>query len=737
MAITYNQSKKMFTLTTVNTQYVFKVVGDKYLIHCYYGYKSESLDYSCDVRALTFTPEIHDTELKRFSLNDAPLECSYYGTGDYRCTSLKIKGGNGDSCTFFQYCDYEILKGRKDIPGMPYARETEDTETLAIRLKDHVTGCTLILYYTVYPSHDVITRYFRIVNEGKTDVKLQKAMSICLDLPGHDFDVMSLYGCQTMERNVQRTPLCYGNYSIGSRRGASSHNFNPFMALMSKNADEETGDVYAFNQIYSGSFLNEVEVDSQGNTRVGIGLGEENFAYTIPVGETFSSPEAIMLYTSNGLGDMSRKMHGFIRETILPPDVFGKRPIVLNTWEAFHFDIDGDMILKLADEGKECGMDMVVVDDGWFGERNDDTAGLGDWYPNPKKFPNGLQQLVRDVHKKGMKFGIWIEPEMVNPDSELYRAHPDWCLNCKERVPTLSRNQLVLDFCNPEVLEYLKDSILKAFEGVDIDYIKWDFNRTLSEVGSPYLSKDMQDEAGFRYQLGVYELFFWLRENFPNVMIENSSGGGGRYDLGMMAVSTQIWTSDNVGAKDRVRIQYGSTIAYPASVMSCHVSEPAENEKYMSNLDYKYKVALAGMLGYELDIFKVDSTVKEEFKKQISFYRSVEDLMKKGHLFRLISPYEDIAEVSSYYYADKEENAERILLSYLQSYPYQKRDISWRMDLLPQKIDRLRMKAADVKATYLEVLSGKYFSGADLQNGIQIRMSENGKFGKLMLFEKQ
>ena len=409
----------------------------------------------------------------------------------------------------------------------------------------------------------------------------------------------------------------------------------------------------------------------------------------------------------------------------------------MNTWEAFHFDIDSDMILKLADEGKECGMDMVVVDDGWFGQRNGDTAGLGDWYPNPKKFPNGLKQLVKDVHKKGMKFGIWIEPEMVNPDSELYRAHPDWCLNCKERIPTLSRNQLVLDFCNPEVLEYLKASILKTFEGVDIDYIKWDFNRTLSEVGSPYLSKDMQDEAEFRYQLGVYKLFFWLRENFSNVMIENSSGGGGRYDLGMMAVSTQIWTSDNVGAKDRVRIQYGSTIAYPASVMSCHVSEPAENEKYMSNLDYKYKVALAGMLGYELDIFKVDSEVKEEFKQQILFYRNVEDLIKEGHLFRLISPYEDVAEVSSYYYADKEENAERILLSYLQSYPYQKRDISWRMDLLPQKVDRLRMKAADVKATYLEVLSGKYFSGADLQNGIQIRMSESGKFGKLMLFEKQ
>lgn len=736
MSITFEQETKRFTLTTNNTQYVFKVVGGQYLIHCYYGYRSGSLDFSYDVQALSFSPEIKGTEIPRFSMNDAPLEFSYYGTGDYRCSSLRVKGKHGDSSTFFKYCDYEIFKGRKEIEGMPYASATEDTETLAIYLEDEITKCLLTLYYTVYPSHDFITRYYTLENQGEQSVKVQKSMSICLDLPGHDYDVMTLYGCQTTERNIQRHPICYGNYSIGSRRGASSHNFNPFMALLSKDATEEIGEVYAFNIVYSGSFLNEVEVDAQGNTRVGIGLGEENFAYTIQSTEQFHSPEAIMMYTPNGVGEMSRKMHAFIRDTILPKEVTKNRPVVLNTWEAFYFDINSDKLLKLADEGKKCGIDMLVVDDGWFGTRNNDSAGLGDWYPNLEKIPEGLKELACKVKQKGVKFGIWIEPEMVNPDSDLYRAHPNWCLNCKERTPSLARNQLVLDLCNPQVLEYLKDSFTRVFQDVDIDYIKWDFNRTLSEVGSPYLTVDMQDEAFFRYQLGVYDLYFWFQKTFPNVIIENCSGGGGRYDLGMMALSTQIWASDNTDPIDRVRIQYGSTIAYPAGVMSCHVSEPGNTEDRMQILDYKYKVAVGGILGYEFNVLEADEEIKQEIERQIVFYRQVEDLIKEGHLFRLVSPFENSAEVSSYYYADKEEDAEQIFLSYLQNFPYQRRDVSWHMELKPQKVYTLKVKAADKNATYLEQISGQLYAGYDLRQGIQIRMSEKGRYGKLMLFEK-
>lgn len=736
MAIVFKTKEKMFVLTTEHTQYVFKIVDEKYLIHCYYGYKSKNIDYSYNVQALSCSPEIEVEEMKRFSLNDAPEEFSYYGSGDYRCNSLKIRGKYGDSNTLFTYRDYKIFKGRKEIPGIPHARTAPDTETLAIYLWDEVNECSLILYYTVYPSHDMIARYFVIENQGQQSVKLQKAMSICLDLPGHEYDVISLYGCQTAERNFQRFPIYYGNYSIGSRRGASSHNFNPFLALTSRDANEDSGDVYAFNFVFSGSFLDEIEVDAQGNTRVGIGLGEENFAYTIEAGNQFASPEAIMLYTADGLGDMSRKMHSFIRDTILPAEPTRQRPVVLNTWEAFYFDINSELILELADQAQNCGIDMLVIDDGWFERRNHDAAGLGDWRVDKKKFPNGLKKVVEEVKRKGLKFGIWIEPEMVNPDSELYRIHPEWILNSKGRTPTLSRNQLVLDLCNPQVLDYLKTVFTQTLGDVGIDYIKWDFNRTPSEVGSPYLSAEQQDEALYRYQLGCYDLFFWFREKFPNIVLESCSGGGGRYDLGMMAVSEQIWASDNTDAEDRVRIQYGSTLAYPASVMSCHVSAPRYAETYMRELEYKYQVAIGGMLGYEMNLLKASEDAKKAIKEQTTFYREVEDLIKNGHLFRLVSPFENLSEVSSYYYADMQTGAKKILFSYLQNFPYQRRDMSELMELSPQKVYTLRIKAADAGVRYREKITGQEYSGIDLQNGIQIRMSKEAQYGRLMFFEK-
>lgn len=732
MAIIYDKCKKIFALETLSTKYVFKLVDNKYLIHCYYGQKVDDLDLSYNVQAFTFSPLIENVGIPRFSLNDAPLEFSYFGSSDFRASSLKIKNANGDSCTLFKYKEHKIVKGKKTIKGLPYAKNLKDVETLELYLEDEVSDCKLTLYYSVFPQYDVITRYFTVSNKGKDTVKIQKAMPICLDLPGHDYSALTLYGCQTTERNIQYVPLHYGNYSIASRRGASSHNFNPFLALLSQGANEESGEVYAFNIIFSGCFLDEIEVDSQGNTRVGIGLGEENFAYSLKEGEEFFSPEGVLAFSAKGLGGLSRKMHSFIRDSILPPDNFTQRPIVLNTWEACYFDINENLLLDFAKKSAECNIDMVVMDDGWFSGRNNDKAGLGDWHPDKKKFPNGLKGFVSEM-KKSIMFGIWIEPEMVNPDSELYRAHPEWCLRCKNRESLLSRNQLVLDFCNPAVLDYLKKEFWETLGDVGIDYIKWDFNRNLSEVGSDYLSPEMQDEAMYRYQLGVYELLSWFKEKFPNAMIESCSGGGGRYDLGMMAYSTQIWTSDNTSAEDRVRIQYGTSIAYPSCQMSCHVSEPKED---MKNLDYKFKVAIAGMLGYEFNILKASQPVIDEIEKQIAFYKYVEPLVKQGELFRLISPFENSAEVSAYYYADKEENADRILLSYLQNFPYTKREISCLVDITPQKVYQLKISSADSSAVYREYNTGNQYSGSDLRVGIPIRMNIFGETGIVMLFEK-
>ena len=720
MPIIYNSNDKRFILETNNTEYAFSIMYGKFLIHEYYGVKrtDKKQYYTAPIRAFSTKIDGADAD---FTLTDSFLEFPFFGNGDYRCSSLRIKGKTGDSCTCFYYKNHEITEGRKEIPGIPCARPLNNTETLIITLYDEVTECTLKLYYSIFPDCDVITRYFTLENASDEAVTIQKAMCLSLDIEGHDFDMISLYGYHGHERNVQRVPLSYGNHSIMSRRGASGHQFNPFIALAAKGADEENGEVYAFNLVYSGSFLDEVEVNTSGNTRVAIGLGEENFKYTLKPSETFDSPEAVMLYSPRGIGDMSRKMHRFVRNAISPKEISANRPIVLNTWESCLFDINENMLIDFAKEAVKYGMDTLVMDDGWFGQRNGDRAGLGDWYANKDKFPNGLKNLVLRVKEIGMKFGIWIEPEMVNPDSDLYRAHPEWCLNCRERKPSLSRHQLVLDLCNPEVRDYLKNSFLETLGDVPIDYIKWDFNRNLSEVGSYYLDNSCQEEAWYRYQLGVYDMYYWFRKTFPNVIIENCSGGGGRYDLAMMALSTQIWTSDNTNAADRVKIQYGSTIGYPASVMSCHVSEPGDDEECMERLRYKYHTALGGILGYEFNITKTSQQVKNEILKQTAFYREVEDLIKCGDQYRLLLPTENDCEAYAYYYTaseDMDEQAgERIFVTYLQN-----------KGTDSENAFVLKIPSADENALYTDKISGEKFSGRELKDGLSVAPSKKNEF---------
>ena len=720
MSIIFKSETKQFLIETENTVYAFHIAYDRFLQHDYYGKKMSEIPQH-RVQYHSFSPYEEDIG-PNFSLADDFSEFPLFGSGDFRCTALRLRGASGDSCTSFYYKGYEIFRGRKDIPDIPFARADESTETLAVRLSDSVTGGDLILYYTVFADCDIITRYFTLENNGKNPVKLEKAMSSSLDLPGHEFDLISFYGEHNFERRYQRTPLFYGNQRVMSRRGASSHQFNPFIALAKKNANEESGGVYAFNLTFSGCFLDEVEVDQSGNTRIAVGLGDENFAYTLNVGEAFTSPEAVMTFSDSGFSDMSYKMHRFIRNSILPDEIYEQRPVVLNTWEACYFDIDEQKLLDFARVGKQCGMDMLVMDDGWFGKRNDDKAGLGDWYANPKKFPDGLKRFAQRIKEQGMKFGIWIEPEMVNPDSDLYRAHPDWCLTVPDRKPSLSRDQLVLDFCNPAVLEYLEESFLKTFNGVPIDYIKWDFNRHISEAGSAYLPKDRQDEAFYRFQLGVYRLYYWFRENFPNAMIENCSGGGGRYDLAMMALSTQIWTSDNTDACARNKIQYASTFGYPATVMSCHVSDPGNDENTFRRLEYKFNVALGGMLGYELNVLNAQPDVLEEIKKQIAFYREVEPVIKNGRLYRLISPFENGEEISAYCYAD---GSETILLSFLQNKGTDK-----------NKEITLKIAAADESAVYIDAVSGEQYSGTSLRSGISVSANERDEYSRLWLLKK-
>lgn len=720
MCIKYNAENSRFILDTKNTRYVFEIILGKYPVHLYYGAKNDNIELKFDPVLYSFAPYFDD-KYPALSPDTYPAELPCFGSGDFRTTSIKIKNKNGDSVCFFEYEGHKIFNGRLDLPGLPFAEADEYTETLELQLIDRVTNCKIKLYYTVFPNEDIISRYMTIENLSGSDAVIEKCMSISVDLPRCDYDMISLYGGHAQERNYQRNHLMHGMQSISSRRGASSAHFNPFIAICDRDADETKGDVYGFNFVFSGNFLDEVEVDQQSTTRVQIGLGSENFSWLLHDGESFTSPEAIMTFSENGINQMSRNFHAFTRAHILPPEPFEKRPVVLNTWEACFFDIDEKEMLRFAESAAECGTDMLVMDDGWFGARNDDTAGLGDWYVNTSKFKNGLASFVDKVKAHGIKFGIWVEPEMINPDSDLYRAHPEWCLQVKGRRNLLSRQQLVLDMANPEVIKYLKDIFTKTFDGVSLDYFKWDMNRHMSEVGSIYLPLERQGETAYRYMLGVYELLSFFRKQFPNAMIETCSGGGGRYDLGMMKYGTMIWASDNTYPKARIKIQYSSLLAYPATTMSCHVSNPENVCTKPAELKFRYEVALGGALGYEMHLPNASQEIRDTVKQQIINYREYEDIILRGDYYSLYNPYE--CDICAYYYTDR--NHDRILMSALEVHGMRERKY------------RLAIPGADPNATYYDKIGDKTYSGKQLIYGFDYKTHDADPASQMWYFIKQ
>lgn len=720
MSIRYDDREKKFTLETENTCYVMQILFDKYPVHLYYGKKGAEAGVSYVNPYKSFSPYFGEYGMD-YSPDAGMAEYSYFGSGDFRITPLRIKNKNGDSVTHFTYKSYRIFGGRPELDRLPYAESDENTQTLELTLSDPVSGCELKLYYIVFEKEDVISRCVRVENGGAFSVTIEKIMSLMLDLPSCDFDMISLYGAHYSERNFQRAPLFHGVQSVMSRRGASSHQYNPFIAICDKKTTEREGKVYGFNFVYSGDFLDEVDVDQAGITRVQVGLGSETFSWLLTPGESFMAPEAVMTYSDEGLGGMSRNFHRFVRAHILPPEPFEKRPVVLNTWEACYFNIDEKEMLRFAKSAADAGIDMLVMDDGWFGARNDDKAGLGDWYVNKNKFKDGLKSFVDRVKAYGIKFGIWIEPEMVNPDSDLFRAHPDWCIKCKDRESTLSRNQLVLDMSNSEVTDYLKKSFADSFDGIDIDYFKWDMNRHMSEVGSSALSPERQGETAYRYMLGVYDLYRWFSEHFPNAMIENCSGGGGRYDLGMMKYSTQIWTSDNTWPKKRMKIQYSSTLAYPTSVMSCHVSNPRNICSNPDELKYRWHVALNGPLGYEMHLPNASDEIKETVKAQVAAYREYEELILRGEFYRIYSPFE--SNYYAYYFADEKHT--EFLLSFEQSYGESSAKV------------RLSIPEADENTEYIDTVSKENYSGRTLVKGITVKTKETDPYSVMWHFVKK
>ncbi len=722
MSIYLDRKRNVFTLRTAHTAYVMQIVCDRFPAHLYYGKNKSGLsELSYKERYINFCPGYEQFE-NHFLPGSAFTEYSFHGQGDYRNTALKVRIPElGTSTTEFFYKSARKFKGVHKIPGMPQCREDDETETLELTLCDKLCGATLKLYYTVFPSCDVITRHAELINGKKYDIRIERIGSLQLDLPEGKYDYLGLGGGYWRERDPYRLPVGEGEHSITSRRGASSHSRNPFFMVLDHSTTEQKGDAYGFNLVYSGSHRSTVMGDETTQTRIITSLGDEDFSWLLEKGESFCTPEAVMTYSPHGIGGVSRNMHDLAREHILPHDVTPTRSVILNSWEAFFFDINEDLMSDFARGAKDCGMDTVVMDDGWFGARVGDRAGLGDWHANPDRFKNGLPSFIRSIKSLGIRFGIWIEPEMVNHDSDLYRAHPDWVLAYPDRMRTDARHQYILDFANPEVVENIKAQLAETFDPEPPDYFKWDMNRNMTDAYSHALPPERQDEVPHRYMLGVYDLYSWLREHFPNAMLENCSGGGGRYDLGMMSFSHQIWTSDNTNPEDRINIQYASTLGYPAATMSCHVANHSDSALNPRKLEFGYHVALGGALGYEFNVLRIPEEVRKSLREQIKEYRVYEPLILRGDLYRLLAP---SSGAYAYYFAAKD--GSEMLLSYIQAKGDPK-----------QTARRLRIAVADKNANYVCTQDGKTYTGEELRHGITVTACTEDEYSRIWHFVRK
>ena len=572
------------------------------------------------------------------------LEYPSYGSSDYRQGAVSILQEDGSRLAVFAYESYEILPGKPALDSLPatYTEDPGEASTLVLWLRDSVTGVRCGLYYTVFSEGGALARSVRFLNEGRQTLYLERAMSLCLDLPDDSYEWISLDGAWSRERTPSTARLTTGIQGIESIRGNSSHQNNPFLALKRIHTTENSGDAYGFSLVYSGNFLAQVQTDQNGFARVLMGINPTWFSWELKPGDSFQTPEAVMVYSDRGLNGMSQCFHRLYRTRLARgPWRDRPRPILINNWEATEFDISEELILQIAGKAAECGIEMFVLDDGWFGARRNDHAGLGDWVPAKEVLPNGIRGLSKKVTAMGMKFGLWIEPEMVNPDSDLYREHPDWILQIPGRRASLFRNQCVLDFARPEVVDYIYEMLAKVIRESQISYIKWDMNRSITECYSTAYPPQRQGEIFHRYILGVYSLYDKLISEFPDILFESCASGGGRFDPGMLYYAPQAWTSDDTDAYERLKIQYGTSYAYPVSSMGSHVSAvPNQQSGRSASLKMRADVAYFGTFGYELDLNTLSAGEQEEVVRYTKFMKEHRQLIQYGDFYRLASPFE-------------------------------------------------------------------------------------------------
>ncbi|HJB29830.1 MAG TPA: alpha-galactosidase [Candidatus Blautia faecavium] len=648
MAILLDENKRLFSLCTKNSMYQMKVDNLGVLLHTYYGKRTGNFDYSylisCKDRGFAGNPYQAGTD-RTYSLEVLPQEYSCYGSGDYRSSALKIRYHMGARALELRYVDHQCIKGKYAIPGLPsvYAQEENKADTLVITLKDDVGGVYVHLYYGVMEDLDMITRTVRIENQAEHPIYLERALSMCLDQMYGNYDFLTFYGKHEMERKLSRAPIHHGVQSVGSVRGTSSHHYNPFMILADREATETQGNCYGFAFLYSGNFLGEAEYDQFNQTRVLMGIHPDGFEFGLLPGEDFWAPEVAMVYSDAGFEKMSHTFHYAFRNNLCRGKYKNvKRPVLLNNWEGTYFDFTGEKLIEMAKEAAKLGVELFVMDDGWFGKRDSDNSGLGDWYVNEKKLGCTLGELSDEIHKLGLKFGIWFEPECVSEDSDLYREHPDWAFIIPGRKPMRGRYQLVLDFSREEIRDHIYRQVCAVLDSAKVEYLKWDFNRSISDVYSAALPADRQGEVSHRYVLGLYDFLEKLTSRYPDLLIEGCSGGGGRFDAGMLYYTPQIWCSDDTDAIERLKIQYGTSFAYPISTVGAHVSACPNHQTGRSTpLETRAAVAMAGTFGYELNPMKLTQEEKEQIRHQIADFKKYYDLIQYGKYFRLTNPFVD------------------------------------------------------------------------------------------------
>lgn len=642
--IEYDGGSGSFLLSGKNYSYSMYVNGGGYLQHLYYGAKICKSDVKFIIRThgqQRFpSPEGFNADM---DTNNMPAECGSFGRGDFRSATVIVRRADGSAMSRFKYAGHRTVKGAVRVEGMPCVRKAD--ETLTVTLKDDFSPAEIDLNFTVSDASDVLVRNTVVRNAGNETAEIVKAFSFCTSFEdtGEHYSATRLAGAWARERAPVTTPLADGMLRIESTTGYSSHAMNPFLALSLPDCTEHTGECYGFTLLYSGSFAITAELGVDKNVRVQGGINDYMFGWKLAGGQSFHTPQSALCYSGEGMGGLSRAYHDFFREYVIDPArAFMRRPIVINNWEATYFDFDNEKLFEIIDEAAKLGLDTFVLDDGWFGKRDDDFSGLGDWTVNDKKLKGGLTSVIDRCKKNGLKFGLWFEPEMVSEDSDLYRAHPDYAIKKDGVEPCRSRNQLVLDFSRKEVVDYVYGVISKVLKENDISYVKWDKNRDITENFTSSLPADRQGEFLHRYTLGFYDLAERLTRGFPDVFFEGCAGGGGRFDGGALYYFPQIWTSDDTDALERAKIQWGTSVCYPLSSMSCHVSAcPNHQTQRTVPFETRGAVASLGATGYELNLAKLSDDEKEQVKRRIELYKEIDGLILKGDLYRLRNPFTD------------------------------------------------------------------------------------------------